>query len=234
MSVDKDVDTLYKFCNEHLNLKSAVRPPEFDYPHLPLCVIDAVWSINVRYEGVQNVIQRYCNYAGLNYPPGGGAHISSAPEQTIAEFVKLLSLHNAEFLADTVFGNRQRTSPRNGILKAEAVKQFAIVLNRNGIQVLEDLKSGKIPAKVEQEIKAIPGQSSGLSLRYFYMVSGANHLIEPDRMIFRFVQSALVQTITPEMAQQLLMKVSALLKNEYPNLTPGLLDNIIWKYQREQ
>lgn len=34
-------------------------PTEYNYCHLPLCVIDAVFSIGVRYQGVTNTISRF-------------------------------------------------------------------------------------------------------------------------------------------------------------------------------
>ena len=38
---------------------------EYFYQSLPLCVIDAVFSIGVRYAGVKKVVSRYCDYFTL-------------------------------------------------------------------------------------------------------------------------------------------------------------------------
>ena len=38
---------------------------KYSYASLPLCVIDSVFSIGVRYEGVRNVIERYCRRVRL-------------------------------------------------------------------------------------------------------------------------------------------------------------------------
>ncbi len=43
-----------------LPLAGAQLEDEYFYQSLPLCIIDAVYSIGVRYEGVRNTISRYC------------------------------------------------------------------------------------------------------------------------------------------------------------------------------
>ncbi|MFS0809480.1 hypothetical protein [Shouchella sp. 1P01AA] len=47
------------YCRQELDLKQAQLPDEYYYSHLTLCVIDSVFSIGVRYEGVRNTVKRY-------------------------------------------------------------------------------------------------------------------------------------------------------------------------------
>ena len=114
-----DTEIVAMFCQEHLNLGSLGK--EYGYTHLPLCFLDAVWSIGVRYQGVQGVVKRYAKWAGLTPP---SAH-------STAEFLEKLSNFSAEQAATSIFANRQRTSARGGILKAEAVVRFARVLDES-------------------------------------------------------------------------------------------------------
>jgi hypothetical protein len=60
MGLDSDAIEVAEHCERVLPLATASLGNEFYYQSLPLCVIDAVFSIGVRYEGVQNVIKRYC------------------------------------------------------------------------------------------------------------------------------------------------------------------------------
>jgi hypothetical protein len=54
-------------------------------------------------------------------------------------------------------------------------------------------------------------------------------------MVTRFVANALgVPNVAPALAEELVTKASAVLKAEFPKLTPSTLDNKIWKYQRDQ
>ena len=78
------------------------------------------------------------------------------------------------------------------------------------------------------------GQSSAISLRYLYMLAGIKDYIRPDRMILRFIESAIGKTPSIENATALIVDTCDLFKTKYPSLTPRLLDNIIWKYQRNQ
>ena len=56
-----------------------------------------------------------------------------------------------------------------------------------------------------------------------------------DRMVTRFVADALgVQSVTQELAESLVREASTVLRPEFPKLVPSVLDNTIWKYQRDR
>ncbi|MEJ1959689.1 MAG: hypothetical protein WDM70_09960 [Nitrosomonadales bacterium] len=89
-------------------------------------------------------------------------------------------------MAVDVYRNRQRTSARNGILKADAVNRFAAVLRKYNIEYLQDISEALGNTALERDIRSIPGQTSGISLKYFFMLAGSDDLIKPDRMILAF------------------------------------------------
>ncbi len=136
--------------------------------------------------------------------------------------------------ADQVFCNHQRTSTRNGILKAEAVLRFAKILQKYGFERRKDLERSVLPERGEAEIQSLPGQKSGQSLRYFYMLAGNDNWAKPDRHIFRFIQSSLGMPPSVQEAQRLLEKVVDELRPRYPQLTVRLLDYTIWEYMAHQ
>jgi len=82
-----------------------------------------------------------------------------------------------------------------------------------------------------EEIKSIPGQGSGISLKYFFMLSGSDDLIKPDRMIRRFIKDITNRDVEKD-AENCLGAVCERLKENYPNLTPRLLDYQVWNHQR--
>ncbi len=84
-----------------------------------------------------------------------------------------------EDAADALFGNRQRTSTRSGILKAEAVRRFALALRDAGIDEFPDLDDDRL-AKAEAIARTIPGQRSGISFDYFRMLAGDDSLSIPE------------------------------------------------------
>ena len=63
MGLNSDARIIADYCDQVLPLATASLGKEYYYQSLPLCVIDAVFSIGVKYKSVQNVVARYCEYA---------------------------------------------------------------------------------------------------------------------------------------------------------------------------
>ena len=167
--MQREIIKLCESCEKNLNLTSAVLSQSYYYDSLPMCVIDAVFSIGVKYASTQNAVASYCQHFGLReYNP---ARDNNGDTHTVTQLIKNLEELGAEESATVLFYNHQRTSSRNGILKAEAVLRFAKVLQKYGVEQLQDMKCSTLPAEAEQEIKQIPGQKSGLALHYFYMLA---------------------------------------------------------------
>ena len=215
-------------CRNLLPLEYAALSQSYYYDSLPLCVIDAVFSIGVRYTSVQNVVQHYCTQYGLR--PYNLQQDDFGDTHTISQLIGNIVENGIEQSADRLFCNRQRTSSRNGILKTEAVLRFARVLQRFQIEKLADYRSKGLCADAEKEILAIPGQKSGLALRYFYMLAGDDTQAKPDRHVLRFLNAVSGETVSVQQAYELLTDVVKYLKPVYPHLTVRLLDYTIWNY----
>ena len=218
-----------------LPLRGAALEDEYFYQSVPICLIDAVYSIGVRYSQVQKVVDNYCRYFNLRKTRGDRNILPPIDTQeSISDFFKKMQDIGIETFTSHIFRNRQRTSTNRGILKAEAIYRFAEVLKKYGINYLQDVPAVIKSVDLENDIKQIPGQRSGISLRYFFMLSGSEDFIKPDRMIQRFLESVLQRPIRIVESQHLLSEASDELKIHYPNVTPRLLDNLIWQYQRQQ
>jgi len=221
------------FCQQHLVLQGAMLGDEYFYQSLPLCVIDAVYSIGVKYKGVQNVVKRYCEYFALQefreprnqVPP-------TSEQQPVSGLLEKMEALGIETFTKEVFNNRQRTSPRGGILKSEAIFRFATVLCNNGMNFLEDVPPRVLDSGLEAQLRQIPGQTSGISTRYFFMLTGTESLIKPDRWIGRFLKRCLNTEPDREAAQFIISSACDMLSTKCPGLTPRLLDNVIWNYER--
>lgn len=222
------------YCDRVLNLKNARLGDEYFYQSLPLCVLDAVFSIGVKYEGTRQVVIRYCDYFKLNRirddkdmsPP-------HSAQESIMVFLNRIDSFGIDQFASEVLRNRQRTSPRNGILKSQAVRQFSNVLKRHKVDYLQDIPNAYANEKMKMEIRDIPGQGSGISLKYFFMLSGSEDLIKPDRHIKDFIQEAIDKRVNDDDAQELLHGTCIILREKHNYLTPRLLDYTIWNYQRK-
>lgn len=235
MTLSSDAATVAAYADQLLPLATASLGKEYRYQSLPLCVIDAIYSIGVRYSGTKRVVERYCAYTKQPMHRHSDSLPDKSEQESISTFCDRPEQADPAFMAMHVYENRQRTSTKNGILKAEAVARFARCLQSHGVEFLQD-----VPVQIHEkdnktlatDIKAIPGQGSGISYDYFLMLSGSDEFIKPDRMVVRFLNAALSRKVNTEDASQLLQGACCTLREQYPHLTPRLLDHEVWKYQR--
>ena len=211
---------------------------EFYYQHLPLCVIDAVFSIGIRYSTVQRVVQNFCCYTGWscfrNPIPSPIPPIRQ--QRSINDLLKLYHQMNLNFgnIAISVFGNSNRTAPKGGILKSEAVYRFAKILNQNNTNYFQNLNINinRLNA-IKTQIAQIPGLRSGIAFDYFLMLAGDSNGVKPDRMVKRYLSWLFCTKInTNTQAIRLLNTLHKILLRVIPNLTLRQLDYAIWNFQR--
>jgi hypothetical protein len=222
-SGDPEVAKVVRACEERLNPSAEWKPFE-GYPgSLALCVLDAIWSINARYPITQGVIERY----------RGQRRWQGNPDQD--GLSELLAFYGAiggvDSFIDTV-GTRNRVSTQPGaIRKGEAVFRAATALHDLGIDAAEQFRSADGTPLGEQARDAwcaIPGQRSGISWRYLRMLAGLPD-VKPDRMVIRFLASALgvgEASIDADRAVALLRATA-----EHFDVDQRALDHEIWEYQ---
>jgi hypothetical protein len=188
-----------------------------------LALIEAVWSIGVRYQSVENVIARY------RAARSAGGHDPEADRPAdVRRFIEACG--GAEAFAQRI-GNRQRTSTTNGILKAEAVLYEARILEDEGVERAADLTAASQERldHLQGRWSTVAGQGSGVSWRAFSMLVGLPE-VKPDRMIRRFAAAALGRpretAVSVDEARDLVLGAAARL-----GVSPRALDNAIWSYQ---
>lgn len=229
MTIQED---LAIFCEKHLDLENAVLGEEYYYQSLPLCVIDAVYSIGAHYSSTRNVVVRFCKKFNLQRIRDAKNELPKTSEQlSTSSFLNIISGYSPVELAKNVFENNQRTSAQNGILKAEAVVRFAKVLQQFDGEYFQSRSKFVGNKNFKNEIRKIPGQRSGISTRYFYMLAGSDDFIKPDRMISRFIEERTGKRLSLKESQELIIETQKLLSKKYENLTPKLLDFLIWNFQ---
>lgn len=214
------IDEFAKSVAAHVSVHEVCLPLEYSYKSLPLAVIDAVFSIGVTYTSTANTVRRFCenqtpHWARYRTDPG--------MEHTIEDFLRITRRHPSGELAANVFGNRQRTSATNGILKAEAVTRWAEILLAHGINRFADVPKLTGNDMFEKQVRALPGQGSGISLDYFRMLTGDESGIKADRHILRFMEMIGVSDVA------ILKSVAAAMR-----VTPRLLDYAIWRKMSER
>jgi hypothetical protein len=188
-----------------------------------LALIDAVWSIGVRYQSVEKVIARY----RAERLAGGDDPEADRPGD-VRRFIE--ECGGAEDFAQRM-GNRQRTSTTNGILKAEAVLHEARILEDEGVERPADLTGATLERldHLQRRWSTVAGQASGVSWRAFSMLVGLPE-VKPDRMIRRFAAAALGRpretAVSVAEARDLVLAAATSL-----GVSPRELDYAIWAYQ---
>lgn len=192
---------------------------------LALCMIDSVQSMGVTYSSVENVVARYRAYRRSQ----GGDPNTDGVAELLTTFNEL---DGPEGWAKKI-GNSNRTSTRSGVLKSEAIRDAARVLETQGIGATAALRrTAEDQAQLEQVRRAwcaVTGQRSGITWRYMQMLAGIEG-VKPDRMICRFVADSLElprRAVTPTFALKI---VTAAAKEM--GMSPTDLDHAVWQFQR--
>lgn len=181
-------------------------------------LIHAVFSINARGGTGGRAVDSFVEFLGEN---GRG--------ESIADVHRVLGDKTPEFSADSIFRNRQRTSPhKHAILKSDAVLRMANALVERQIQEV-DIRSDSAKLNVVvPDIMKIPGQRSGISFSLFLMRSGNFNHVKPDRRVQKFVRQLLGRPVSPHLAARL-VKTAALRMssmNSFEWVTPYHLDQV--------
>ncbi|WP_232334086.1 hypothetical protein [Rhodococcus sp. WB1] len=203
-------------------------PREVRWTSLSLCILDAVWSIGARYHAVVvPLVRSFATEFGVASPtvradsPLGPDPL---PLPTLAGL-------DVESLVDKT--NRQRTSTRGGILKAEAVLRHVAVFVEHGVTTLADaielLSDSARLADVDSAVRRIPGEGgSGIRRGYLWMLVGNDDLIKPDRMVLRWLGHHGVD-VGPEGAREIIASLAESLTATTGKLvTPWEIDHAMW------
>lgn len=235
--MNRNVNLFADYCENELNLHKKLfeenrkDPNESFYKSLPICVIDAVFSIGVNYKSVEKAINSFLTYFDLKI----SRDLPIANEYGIRDFIRHMdSFSSFEEAAKTGFNNRQRTSSVNGILKAEACYRVAKVFQKHGIDTLEDFNAYANKPVLDADILQVQGQSSGIMLKYLYMLAGKADEVKPDRHMVNFMRRVFPEltmaTKDHNEIKKIMQETVAALKPKYPQLTARFLDYLVWEH----
>ena len=231
------VEVVAAYADTHLDLESAQLSNAYYYQSLPFCIIDAVFSLGVRYGQVENVIRNAAKVTDWNiFRSNGSSFLSPHQQKKISDLLNEINEHKNP--CQTLFNNRGYANPsaRNvpKVQKADLVHKFVGVLKRHEIETFQDLASYGNPDALDAELCALPALTSGVGVRYFRMLSGDENQVKPDRMIQRFIRDAIGKNLDANACVTVIQSACQIIKAKYSSLTPRLLDHEIWKFQRKR
>lgn len=225
---ESDVIKLYNYCKQKLSFEFEIGR-EYYYQNISSCVIDAVFSIGISYQQTQKAVERYNEYFKLKQFRDSEEYPMVTQQESLLQFIKNTEKVGFDQMATGIYKNRCRTSTHpNSILKSEAVYLFAKVLNKYGVNYFQDINKLLENEFFESEIRKVPGQGTGISLDYFYMLSGNENFVKVDRMMLRFIKDALGYLPNKNEIINIIREVSSKF-----DISPRFLDYQIWSYQRK-
>jgi hypothetical protein len=160
-------------------------------------------------------------------------------EYTIDQFIKDMETFSSfDEAASKGFKNKQRTSSCNGILKAEACYLVAKVFKSHDINTLEDFRNYTNKPALDKDILKVRGQSSGIMLKYLYMLAGDSKEAKPDRHMANFIRGIYphisMATKHHDEIKKIMKEAVSVLQTTYPNLTVRFLDYLIWEHMSQK
>lgn len=197
-----------------------VDPPD-GYDSVAIAVIDAIFSVGIRYSTVEDVLGRYRSYRREQH--------ADADMDCPADVLEVFRVGD-EQVATTILRNRNRTSSVNGILKVTAVRQALALIEPSRVcraAEMRALLATEEGVLLERGWHGIPGQRSGISWRYFRMLCGVDD-VKPDRMILRFLGRALGRKVGVEEAVVIVGEVARATGQRMVDI-----DHRIWSSERQ-
>ena len=103
-----------KCCINKLDLNNAKLDIGHYYSSLPHCIIDAVFSIGIKYTATRNVVERFSQYLSLDTFREFGSDFPNIDKQySINQFINFYQKNDIYFITNNVYKNKCRTSTVN-------------------------------------------------------------------------------------------------------------------------
>lgn len=211
------------------------KPRERRWVSVSFCVLDAVYSIGAHYDNhVVPVVRRVAADFDVESPSVEMSVPEAADPVPLDAFLDCYT--SVEALVETT-KNRQNTSTRGGIRKADAVLRYAEVLREHGLLTLDDARrlltdTVRLDA-AESALRKVPGEGgAGVRRGYLWMLIGHQDTVKPDRMVLRWLARHGAET-TPDSARLLLRDIAQVLSEETGRvITAWEVDHAIWQAAR--
>ena len=205
---------------------------EYYYAHLPLAVIDAVFSKGQSYAATAKVVNNYCDYYNIQRNRPSDLFPEIDEQESITQFMKKFLYEGEHIFRKIIFKNSEAiTSKVTDKSKAMAVYDFAGLLQENGVEYFQDIEKILYDTEFfENSIKITSMTNNGLN--YFFMLAVNDSASVPVRLIIDFIKGLSTNNIGFEYLPEIVAEVCVRLKSEFSNITPRILGFAIWEYMK--
>lgn len=222
-------------------------PPAGGWKHLPLSLVDTVFSLRAHYSRGDRTFEPVRLYAtwvetqrGL--APGSLAvPIASEDGSTVHELSEMVALLEPLTTAQRVelFGNKRPAHTGQGApRRADSVLTAATSLRSIGIETRQDfvaaLSDPDRKARLRSTWMSVPGFGER-SWEYIPLLCGLPG-VKADVHVTSFVAEAISSPVTPEQARKLVLEAVEILERHHPELRwdIGGVEHLIWRVRSGQ
>lgn len=193
------------------------------YESVALAVLNSIYSTGHHFTGVLNALDRY---RAARIADGFDPDRDSAADLVAA----VDRWGGVPGLVQRT--NNWATSSKNGApRKADAALGAARILSSEGLNTVEEVRAALSDPEAQETSPAkkqwlrLPGQRSGLTWTYFLMLCGVPG-VKADRMVVRYISTALGHHIDPKEAAWLVGQLA-----DHLDVTRNKLDHTIWRLE---
>ncbi len=159
---------------------SLAQPPRERWTSLSACVLDAVWSVGADHDRVVVPLVHRVLIPGATGPLTAETVLSVDSHP----LPRLLTRFPDDEALQRAARNRQRTSTRNGVTKADAVLRYARTLVGHGVLGVEDLPrlwaDPEAWSRLDRALSRITGEGhEGARRSYFWRLCGVEQEAAP-------------------------------------------------------
>ncbi len=205
---------------------------EYYYAHLPLAVIDAVFSKGQAYSATVKVVNNYCNHYKMQRNRISDSFPEISEQESISQFLKKFLYEGEHSFRTEIFRSSEPAgSGMTHKSKAMAVHDFAGLLQERGIEYFQDIEKIIYDTTFAENAKKLTSMTDN-GLNYFFMLAGTDTAARPVRLTIDFINGLSTNDISCEYSADIVNEVCIKLKSEFSGITPRMLGFLIWEYMR--
>jgi hypothetical protein len=215
------------YCRSRLPLSTA--EDDFRFVSIPLAALKAVSSIGTKTPLLTQVVDFYYDNFDSRDNSENSHYYTKPGEVCVSDFINFFTDLGIEQMSSAEIKQEVPSLPD----EVSNAYMFCRVLRSYDVENSTDLNKIVGNKFFEKQIRNIPGQRNGNSLKFFYMYTDIKYSL-PARELKKFIFSATNKNLGIKDCTELIGHVAETLRIEDTEFTHELLEKLVWSYQLAQ
>lgn len=212
------------FCvgNQRIDL---TQTENYNYPSLPICLIDCVYSLRAKYVVVTSpIVERYKEFVKQQ-----GLDLEN---DTISKFLENIECTGGiQKFGHEILKSQSKLGGSAKIPKEQVVYKIAEYLRTLKVETMQDFQNFENQELLSVVLFGVRGFKTA-GVNYLFMLCGDSDRCKPDTHVHHAIKDACNQDVSDEECQEVFADAVTILRKNYPTLTVRQLDGIIWSAYR--